>query len=296
MLRLRSWMFVPGHSDKMMTKALGLDLDVAMFDLEDGVVPALKGEARGIVATRLASAASARLPVRYVRINGLASGEIEADLEVVVVAGLQGIVLPKVETTEEVSEVAAILDRLEDARGLARGAVRMMLALESARGLLAAPELACAGARVSGLMFGAEDYSRDLGLPTVRTGTARDFTYARSVIVNAAAAARVMSVDGVWPDLGDGDGLRRDAVLGRDLGFTGKSMIHPGQIAPINEVFSPTANEVDYARRLITDFEQAVSEGRGSISFGGQLVDRPIYERARATVRLADRTAGTGGA
>jgi citrate lyase subunit beta/citryl-CoA lyase len=105
-----------------------------------------------------------------------------------------------------------------------------------------------------------------------------------------------MSVDGVWPDLGDGDGLRRDAVLGRDLGFTGKSMIHPGQIAPINEVFSPTANEVDYARRLITDFEQAVSEGRGSISFGGQLVDRPIYERARATVRLADRTAGTGGA
>lgn len=294
MLRLRSWMFVPGHSEKMVTKAMGLDLDVAMFDLEDGVVHALKGEARSIVARHLAAVTSVDLPVRYVRVNSLASGALEMDLEAVVVEGLQGIVLPKVETAKEVAEVAATLDRLESARGLVAGTVKMMLAIESALGLQAAPALANAGSRVSGLMFGAEDYSRDLGLPTVRTGTARDFTYARSVIVNAAAAARVMSVDGVWPDLTDAEGLRHDSVLGRDLGFTGKSMIHPGQITPINEVFSPTPDEVDYARRLIADFEQAVSEGRGSINFGGQLVDRPIYERARATVRLAGRTAPAG--
>lgn len=296
MLRLRSWMFVPGHSEKMMSKVSSLDLDVAMFDLEDGVVPALKAEARSKVAALLDTAHGAAHPIRYVRVNGLVSGELDADLDAVVVEGLQGIVLPKVQATEEVQDVAAKLAKLENARGLSAGTVAMMLAIESAEGLLAAPQLATAVPRVSGLMFGAEDYSRDLGLPTVRTGHARDFTYARSAIIVAAAAARTASVDGVWPNLNDSDGLLNDARLGRDLGFTGKSLIHPGQIAHINEAFSPTPEELDYARRLIADFEQAVEEGRGSISFGGQLVDRPIYERACATVRLGERAENRGAA
>lgn len=286
MLRLRSWMFVPGNSEKMITKALDLDLDVAMLDLEDGVVPALKQAARPVVAGALSSLRDPAGPVRYVRVNGIETGELDADLDAVVVDGLQGLVLPKIETVEQVRAVAATLDRLERERGLHAGTVRLMLAVETARAIIAAPGLAAASPRVSGLMFGAEDYSRDLGLPTVRTGHARDFIYARSAIVVAAAAARVASVDGVWPDMTDAEGLRRDAVLGRDLGFGGKSMIHPGQIGPVNEIFSPTDEEIDYAKALIAEFEDAVAGGRGSISFRGQLVDRPIYERARATLRL----------
>ena len=153
----------------------------------------------------------------------------------------------------------------------------------------AAAQLSLASPRISGLMFGAEDFSRDIGLPTVRTGRAREFIHARSMIVFAAAAAGVTPIDGVWPNLADDEGLRQDSLLARDLGFAGKSLIHPGQISTINEVFSPTAEDLDFARRLIADFETAVENGRGSISFAGQLVDRPIYERARATVRLGDR-------
>jgi citrate lyase beta subunit len=255
-----------------------------MLDLEDGVVPALKAEARGVVAGALRQTGVAR-PARYVRMNGMETSEAALDIEAVVVSGLEGLVVPKVESVEEVRELASMLDRLEFERGVKAGQVRLMLAIETAKAVLAAPALASSSPRVSGLMFGAEDFSRDIGLPTVRTGHARDFIYARSAIVMAAASARVLAIDGVWPDLKDDDGLERDSRLARDLGFSGKSMIHPGQLPMISRVFSPTREEVAFARDLIRDFEQAVSEGRGSISFAGQLVDRPIYERARATIQ-----------
>jgi citrate lyase beta subunit len=279
-------MFVPGHSARMVGKALALDLDAAMLDLEDGVVPASKAEAREIVSAALREAGAAR-PARYVRMNGMATDAAALDLDAVVLPGLEGLVVPKVESVEEVRDVAAVLDRLEMERGMQPGQTRLMLAIETAKAVLAAPALATSSPRVSGLMFGAEDFSRDIGLPTIRTGHARDFVYARSAIVIAAAAARVSSVDGVWPDLKDEEGLERDCRLARDLGFTGKSMIHPGQLGTIARVFSPTDDEIAFARDLIRDFEKAVAEGRGSISFGGQLVDRPIYERARATIRQA---------
>ncbi|WP_114947829.1 HpcH/HpaI aldolase/citrate lyase family protein [Microvirga calopogonii] len=289
MLRLRSWMFVPGHSEKMVSKALALDLDAVMLDLEDGVVPSLKASARPIVAGALAGAGPSR-PARYVRVNGIETQDLIPDLEAVVGPGLDGLVVPKIETVEQVEAIAGLLDRLEGGRRLPPGAVRLMLAIETAKAVLAAPALAAASSRVSGLMFGAEDFSRDLGLPTFRTGRARDFIYARSAIVTAAAAAKVTAIDGVWPDLTDEEGLEQDAVLARDLGFAGKSMIHPGQIAAVHRVFTPTAEEIAFAQHLISDFEKAVADGSGSISFGGQLVDRPIYERACAVVRQATAT------
>jgi citrate lyase subunit beta/citryl-CoA lyase len=279
-------MFVPGHSARMVGKALALDLDAAMLDLEDGVVPASKAEAREIISGAVREAGPAR-PALYVRMNGTGTDEAALDLDAVVLPGLDGLVVPKVESVDEVRALAAVLDRLETERGMQPGQTRLMLAIETAKAVLAAPALAVSSPRVSGLMFGAEDFSRDIGLPTIRTGHARDFVYARSAIVMAAAAARVSSIDGVWPDLKDEEGLERDCRLARDLGFTGKSMIHPGQLSTITRVFSPTDDEIAFARDLINDFEKAVAEGRGSISFGGQLVDRPIYERARATIRQA---------
>ena len=204
----------------MVGKALALDLDAAMLDLEDGVVPASKAEAREVVAGALRDAGAVR-PARYVRMNGMGTQEATLDLEAVVLPGLEGLVVPKVEAVDEVRDLASMLDRLEPERGMEPGQTRLMLAIETAKAVLAAPSLAASSPRVSGLMFGAEDFSRDIGLPTIRTGHARDFVYARSAIVMAAAAARVASVDGVWPDLKDDEGLERDCRLARDLGFTG---------------------------------------------------------------------------
>jgi citrate lyase beta subunit len=136
-------------------------------------------------------------------------------------------------------------------------------------------------------MFGAEDFGRELGLPTSREGEARDMIYARSALVVAAASAHVQAVDGVWVDLKDAEGMRGFACQSRRLGFSGMSLIHPSQIDPINSVFSPTPEEVNYAEQVIRAYEEAIARGDGSISFGGQLIDRPIVERARRTLEMA---------
>lgn len=287
--RMRSWMFVPGNSQKMIDKAYASAADAIMLDLEDGVVPEMKAGARPTVAAALRQPSAARSPARFVRVNGAQTKDLPLDLDAVVVPGLQGLTVPKVESVDEVRFVADRVARLEKERGLADGTVRLMLAIETAKGLFAAPSLASASPRVVGLMFGAEDFSTDVGLATIRTGIAREFLYARSMIVYAAASAGVISVDAVWPDLKDLDGLKRDSEMGRALGFLGKSMVHPSHIDVVNEAFTPTAAEVEFARGLMTEFEKAVAEGKGSISFAGKLVDRPIYARAVGTVKLADR-------
>jgi citrate lyase subunit beta/citryl-CoA lyase len=136
-------------------------------------------------------------------------------------------------------------------------------------------------------LFGAEDFGREIGLPAVREGEARDLIYARSATVIAAASAHVQAVDGVWVDLNDSAGLAGFARQSRQLGFSGMSCIHPSQIDAINVAFSPTAEEIEYCRKVLQAFEEANLRGDGSIAFGGQLIDRPIVERARRTLDMA---------
>lgn len=287
----RSLMFVPGSSEKMLTKAIGLDnLDVAMFDLEDGVTPHLKDEARKLVAGTLGADPGG--PHRYVRINAVSSEWFEPDLEALIRPGLEGLVLPKVEEVAEVLTADRILAEREAPAGLEPSSVRLLVAIESARGLLNASSIAACSPRVMGLMFGAEDFSLDIGASTSREGEARELLYARSAIVIAAASAKVQSVDGVWPDYRDPEGLRRDGMQARRLGFTGKSTFHPGQIDIINELFSPTEEELDYARRVVEAFDEARAAGQGSIALGGQLIDLPIVERARRRLRLHETLGG----
>ncbi|HZT08157.1 MAG TPA: CoA ester lyase [Chloroflexota bacterium] len=282
---LRSFMFVPGNSEKMTSKALGLrNLDVAMFDLEDGVPHARKAEGRALLPSVLGQPPGG--PRRWVRINAIGTENMQADLEAVVREGLEGLVLPKVETAEDVRVVERYLDEHEVGAGLARGSVGIVAAIESARGLLNAPAIAAACPRMVGLMFGAEDFGLDLGLPTNREGEARELLYARSAVVVAAASAHVQAIDGVWPDFHDEQGLRADAIQARRLGFSGKSTFHPGQIDVINEVFTPTEADAAYARRVVDAFEEAEATGAGAVALGGQLVDRPIVERARRVLEL----------
>jgi citrate lyase subunit beta / citryl-CoA lyase len=278
-------MFVPGHNEKMLAKAIGLDnLDVAMFDLEDGAPPDQKDAARELIGTKLGTAPGG--PRRYVRINSIASDRMEADLRAVVRPGLEGLILPKIERADEVTLVDRLLDEQEPFADVPAGSVVLVAAIESAAGLLNAPGIASATPRVIGLMFGAEDFGLDIGLPTNREGEGRELIYARSAIVVAAASAHVQSVDGVWPDIHDFDGVRRDSIQARRLGFSGKSTFHPGQIDIINEVFSPSAAEVEHARRVVDAFEEAQAAGQAAVAFGGQLVDLPIVERARRVLRL----------
>lgn len=284
---LRSWMFVPGHRQRMIDKALGLNADAIMLDIEDGVAPNEKDAARRNIAESLGRDKLPGAPARYVRVNAIGHTRMDADIEAVVRPGLEGLVCPKVDTPDEVRKVDAILNEKEPKTSLAKGSVKLLIAIESPRGLLNAAPIAAASSRIVGLLFGAEDFGREIGLPAVREGEARDLIYARSALVIAAASAHVQAVDGVWVDLNDRQGLAGFATQSRQLGFTGMSCIHPSQVEPINKTFSPTAEEIDYCQKVLQAFEEANARGDGSIAFGGQLIDRPIVERARRTIDMA---------
>jgi citrate lyase subunit beta/citryl-CoA lyase len=292
-------MFVPGNRQRFVDKALatGADasgVDAVFLDLEDGVPFPEKPVARTLVPEALGRAPGG--PLRFVRVNAVGTDAYREDLDAILVPGLDGVCAPKVEAPAGVEELAAALDAFEARAGLPEGTVRIVAAIESAVGLLAAPAIAAAHPRMLGVMLGAEDYALDLGLGTEREGEARELQYARSTLVVAAAAARILAIDGVFPNLDDEEGLRRDIVQARRLGFAAKSTFNPRQVALINRVFSPTADEVEYARSVTAAFEAAQARGDGSVAVGGQLVDRPIVLRAQRILDLVEAETSVGSA
>jgi citrate lyase subunit beta/citryl-CoA lyase len=290
---MRSLMFVPAHRERMVQRALGLGefgpsgLDVAMLDLEDGVPPGAKDEARRRIGEVLSGPASG--PLRFVRIRRPLSDAGEADLEAVVRPGLDGIVAPKVRRAEEVVWLADELEAREARAAIAPGTVRIVASIEAAAALLEAPRIAGASRRLIGLMFGSEDFALDLGLPTKREGEAAELIYARSALVIAAASAGKLALDGIWPDIEDPAGLRADTLRARRLGFSGKTLIHPSQIAVVNEMFSPTAAEVEEARRVVGAFDEGLARGHGAVALDGQMLDAPVVDRARRVLRAYQR-------
>ena len=290
---LRSLMFVPAQRPRMVARALGQGefgpnaLDVAILDLEDGVPPEEKDHARAAVAAVLALPSAEVGPARYVRVNSDVQAR-DRDLVAAVRPGLEGIVAAKIDRADEVVRLARELDEREDGMGIARGSIRIIPSIESARALLEAHAIATCSDRVVALLFGAEDFARDLSLPIAREAEASELLYARSAVVVAAIAARRYAIDGIWPDVADQEGLRRDALQARRLGFSGKSLIHPGQIDTINDAFSPSAEEFSHARRVIDAFEAAQLKGLGAVALDGKLLDPPIVERARRTLLFHD--------
>ncbi len=285
MQMMRSWLFVPGHRQKMIDKALGLRPDVVMFDLEDGVPSAEKDAARKRVGAALGGVPGHAL--RFVRTHAAGHAELDADLQAVVRAGLHGLVLPKVERPDDLLLVDTVLSERESEAGLSPGRVRLLAIIESALGLVHAPGIAAACPRLVGLMFGAEDFALDLGIFSAGEGAAGEMLYARSALVVAAASVHLQAVDRVYLDVRDPDGLERETRRARELGFTGKAVIHPGQIEVVHRGFRPTDAEVEQARRVVAAFE---AEGEGSIAVDGRMVDLPVVERARRILELHRET------
>jgi Citrate lyase beta subunit len=253
---IRSWMFVPGHRQKMIDKALGLNADAIMLDIEDGVAPNEKDAARRNIADSLGREKAPGTPARYVRINAIGHPRMDADLEAVVRPGLEGLVCPKVDTPDEVRKIDGILNDKEPKNKLGKGSVKLLIAIESPKGLLNAPAIAAASSRIVGIIFGAEDFGREwITYRTRRRSTGLDL---RSFIdrrrrSGCPRASRRRS-------LGRPERQRRlfgFAKQARQLGFTGMSCIHPSQIDAINTTFSPTAEEIDYCQKVLQAFEEA---------------------------------------
>ena len=283
MERMRSWLFVPGHRQKMIDKAPGRGADALIYDLEDAVPPNEMDAARRKVGAALDAAKEG--PRRFVRIHGAGHGAMDGDLRAVVRPGLEGLVLPKVDRPEDVLTVDRSLTKRESETGMRPGCVRLAAMIESAVGLVQAPAIAASSPRLVALMFGAEDFAVDLGLFSFREGGL--MSYARSALVVAAASARLEPVDKVYLDFRDPDGLARETQAARGLGFSGKTLIHPAQIEVVHRVFRPTDAEVESARRVVEAFEAAPEAG--TMAVDGRMVDLPVVKRARWILRSATK-------
>jgi len=278
---LRSLLFAPGNHVRRVEKALSLDADAVILDLEDAVATAEKPAARAMVAAALERP---RQGLLYVRVNAVDTAFCYGDLVAVVQRGLDGIVLPKVESAAGLATADWLLAQLERDRGLAERSIDLVPIIETARGLRQLDAILAAGTRVRQVAFGAGDFTLDVSMAWSR-GEA-ELSHARAAIVTASRSAGIDApLDTVWVDLSDAEGLEASARTALAYGFQGKMCIHPGQIAVVNRVFTPTDAEIAFAERVNAAFAQAEAEGSAAIQLDGKFIDYPIVYRARRVLR-----------
>ncbi|WP_168734760.1 CoA ester lyase [Deinococcus sp. KSM4-11] len=285
-------LFVPGSDERKLAKIGTLGAEALLLDLEDGVAPSAKALAREQVARSLQSAPPG-LHV-WVRVNAADSPDLYDDLHAVIQPGVEGINLPKVESPDELRRVDWLIGELERRRGVAPGGIQLMATLETVRGVRAADAIAAASPRVVGLCFGAADYSRDLGLawPPPDGQLSLAVLHAKVALVEASALAGLEPPhDGASGNFRDLERLRSEAEAARALGFSGKHAIHPAQLPVIEDVFAPSAAELEWARRVSEGYEVHAAEGTGAFALEGTMVDAPVAARARALLRRALRQA-----
>jgi citrate lyase subunit beta/citryl-CoA lyase len=274
----------------MLAKALTLPADGLILDLEDAVAPDRKAATRGVVSEWLGRKDFGGHE-RWVRMNPIATGLGQADIEETLAARPDGYVVPKPGSAADIREVARILDRLEQRHGIPNGATRLtLIATETPAGLLNIREIATATPRTVAISWGVEDLGAAMGLGRVRDAGGRYLDiprYARVMCAVVAAAAGVEAIDTVYTDIADLDGLRRECEDGVAMGFTGKISIHPNQIPVINEVFTPPREAIDEARELVVAFEEHARRGVYAFTFRGQMVDAPHLNRAKKLLARA---------
>lgn len=287
---MRSLLFVPGDSDRKLAKALSSGADALILDLEDSVAPDRKPAAREMTRDFIASAkGQERRPRLYVRINSLSTEHWSADLEGVMRAGPDGIILPKPRSGEDVHRLSLALDHMEEGAGLRQGSTRIIaIATEVPICILNMGTFVDASARLEGLTWGAEDLSAEVGSTATREpngALTSPYRLARDLCLFTAVSAGAQPIDTVFIDFRDQDGLRAEAAAAARDGFTGKLAIHPDQVEIINAAFTPSQREIALARDIVAMF--AASPDAGVISLNGQMYDRPHLTRAERVLARA---------
>jgi citrate lyase subunit beta/citryl-CoA lyase len=295
---MRSLLFVPGDSERKLAKAQAAGADALILDLEDSVAPERKSAARELTRAYLASAKAAESgrPRLYVRVNALETELWSADLDGVMAAAPDGIMLPKPASGEDVHRLSIALHHAEERAGLPPGSTRIMaIATERPAAVLNMASFVGASTRLEALTWGAEDLSAELGASATREADGRftsPFRLARDLTLFTAIAAGAQPIDTVFVNFRDNQGLAREAREAARDGFTGKLAIHPDQVAPINEAFTPSEAEIARARRIVELF--AAAPAAGVISLEGQMLDRPHLTRAERTLARARLAGETG--
>jgi citrate lyase subunit beta/citryl-CoA lyase len=278
---LRSFLFAPGNHARRVEKALTLDADAVILDLEDAVATAEKPATRETIAAALERP---RRGLLYVRVNAVDTEFCYGDLVAIVRPGLNGVMLPKVESAAGLVTVDWLFAQLERDRGLPPGGIDLIPIIETARGLDRLGAILAAGSRVRRVAFGAGDFTLDVNMAWNRDEA--ELAHARATIVTASRAAGIEApLDTVWVDLPDREGLEASARTALGFGFQGKMCIHPDQIAIVNRVFTPSDTEIACAERVAAAFAKAEAEGSAAIQLDGKFIDYPIVYRAQRVLQ-----------
>lgn len=280
----RSWLLVPAHRvERMLPRAYESGADVVILDLEAATPAPERAAARSAMRKLLRASPAGQL--LFVRVNDDGSADIAEDAATAVDIGADGVVLPHVQSPDAVTSLGIRLAALEARTG--RAPIAIVPMLETAQGLFAALAIASAHERVAAVALGGEDLAADLG--ATRTPAGLELALARGLLVMAAAAARVASVDTPWLDLNDPAGAGREAAAVAALGITGKFVIHPAQVEPVNAAFRPTDEDVARARGIVSAYEAGLAAGTGIAVFEGRMIDEPIARNAKRTLRRSAR-------
>lgn len=279
---LRSLLFAPASDLRKVDKALSLQADAVILDLEDAVAVSEKVRARSMVLDVLGRASRDCI---FVRVNGVATDWIVGDLMAVVGGRPIGIMLPKAECKEDVARVDWLIGQLEREYGLPSCMIELVPLVETARGVMNAYDIAAGCPRVKHLAFGAIDYTLDIGTSLTDQGT--EIFYARSRLVVASRAAGIEGpIDTVYPNIKDEEGLATECRLVRNLGFQGKLVIHPDQLGPVNKIFTPSEREIEYAAKVAQAFERAESQGVAAVQVDGKFIDYPVAAWAKRVLDI----------
>ena len=283
----RALLYMPGDDRHKIEKAITLGVDCICMDMEDGVAQNKKAEARLTIAKALQEldfGSSEKLA----RINAVGSGLERADIEAVLPYRPDGILIPKMEELSQIIWASDTIEAAELQYGWPVGSIRLLMDVETAKGILNLKEIA-SHPRLDAVIFGGEDFAASIG--ATRTGEALELLYARQATITAAAAYGLQAIDIVTIDFKDLEALRLESEFGARLGFTGKQIIHPAQVAPVQAAFTPSADAITHARRIVETFEASQAKGAGAYALDGKMIDRPLVKNAQ---KVLDRAKAAG--
>jgi citrate lyase beta subunit len=284
----RALMYMPGDDMHKIQKAIGLEVDCICMDIEDGVAVNRKAAARETIVQALQTLEFGRSE-KAVRINPVGSGLEEQDLQAVLPARPDSVVIPKVSSAAQVHWVSSRLAEAERQYGWPTGSISLLALIETGLGVVNLKEIASSDQRLQVLIFGAEDLAGDIG--AVRTAEGWEIFYARSAVVTHAAAFGLQALDMVYMDLRNLDGLRKESQEAARMAYSGKQIIHPNQVEPVQEAFTPSDEAIAHAKRVVEADAQHQDEGKGAFTLDGKMVDAPVVKAAR---RVLERASAAG--
>ncbi|MEA4901234.1 CoA ester lyase [Desulfitobacterium sp.] len=276
---MRSIMYIPGNNPKFISKIPSIPADIITFDLEDAIPPSEKVATRQMIKENLQAGHAGGAQV-YVRINNWETNLTDDDLEEIVWPGLDGVTLAKTGCADDVKRLDWKLEELERRRGIPVGTVKISMLLETAKGVANAEECCLASKRNVNAIFGAVDYCRDMRVKL--TSAAVEQQYARAKVAVACRMAGIVAIDAPFADYKDLEGFKKNVADGRQMGYEGRMIIHPGQVEPSNELYAPDPADVQWAKDVVKVFEEeGLAKGKASVSLNGKMVDTPVYLNAK---------------